>query len=130
MPETAQSFFAPSHAVMAFIAIALLVAFFNRVRLFETVERFRNSRRRYLHIGGFAQDLENGFSSRNFDISTNIAAGDQRSLNEEATQQIRAIMEAENIGFDEARAAYFRDTLDLNNIDENGVPRDPRTVTF
>lgn len=130
MSETAKSFFAPYHAVMAFVAIGLLIAFHKRVRIYESVERFRNSRRQYLHIGGFGQDLENGLSSRNFDISANIAAGDQRSLNEEATQQIRAIMESENIGFDEARAAYFRDTLDLNNIDENGVPRDPRTVTF
>lgn len=39
-------------------------------------------------------------------------------------------MEQKGIGFDQARLEYTRKQLNQNNIDDQGVPKDPKLVTF
>lgn len=39
-------------------------------------------------------------------------------------------MNTKGVGFDEARLEYTRSELNKNDIDENGLPRDPKLVVF
>lgn len=80
----------------------------------------------------FEDDVASGLSSSNFDLeSNNIATNDNRAgLSESAKLQIKKIMEEKGVSFDDARLEYTRNELSKNNIDENGVPRDPKLVMF
>lgn len=121
-----------SHHVLLFVVIVLLVlAFHFRRKLAERFETWRNKRRwNRLATTGFEGDLENGFSSNNFDITDNIAKNDPRTLDEAAKEEIRSLMQRHNLTFDEARLRYLREKMRANGVDANGVPTDPRTVTF
>lgn len=74
--------------------------------------------------------MENGLTSDNFDIEANIRAQDPRSLDENAREEIQALMEAQQLSFDEARLKYFRNKMAENGVGSDGVPTDPRTVTL
>lgn len=110
-----------------FILAILAVAFYFRRPLIDRYSSWRNSRswRR-----GFQADLENGLTSDNFDIEANIRAQDPRSLDENAREEIQALMEAQQLSFDEARLKYFRNKMAENGVGSDGVPTDPRTVTL
>lgn len=110
-----------------FILVILAVAFYFRRPLIDRYSSWRNSRswRR-----GFQADLENGLTSDNFDIEANIRAQDPRSLDENAREEIQALMEAQQLSFDEARLKYFRNKMAENGVGSDGVPTDPRTVTL
>lgn len=121
------------HVFGALLVVALLVAFHFRVKLIERFEHWRNSRR-WVQLqtdeDGFRRDLEDGFSSGNFDVTDNIRSGDTRTLDHAAKKAIRAAMEKDNLSFDAARLQYFQGKMRDNGIDSEGVPTDPRTVTF
>lgn len=128
-----------SHHVAIFVVVVIVVIFLIhfRQRIAAWHDRFRTRRRmRYarLHdnLGGFELDVENGLSSANFDLQSNIDnASDTRSgLLESAAQEIRHIMEEEHVSFDEARLRYFNMELAENGIGADGVPTDRKTVTF
>lgn len=74
--------------------------------------------------------MEHGLTSDSFDIGANVRSGDLRALDDAAKAEIRAMMLRRNMSFDEARLEYFRGKMKDNGIGSNGVPTDPRTVTF
>ena len=79
----------------------------------------------------FADDLEAGLTSTQFDLSANIADGDTRAgLDNQAKRQIRKIMNRQRIDFDEARRIYTEQRFANNNIGPDGRPRDPKFVSF
>lgn len=125
------------HHVLAAIVvlIILIVVYIFRHRIIGYVDRYRMRNRVSLYTpldvsGSFQEDLEAGLHSDNFSLSSNIADGDPRTLQEEAKATITQIMESEGLSFDEARLAYTQRELERNNVDSTGLPRDPRLVTM
>lgn len=79
----------------------------------------------------FAGDMEAGFSSGAFDLSGNVAEGDSRAgLDATAKREVRRIMRNRRVGFDEARRIYTEQRFAKNNIGADGLPRDPKFVSF
>lgn len=101
------------------------------------------TRRRWVHLlpvpdyiyqrlpSSFAGDVESGFTSSDFDLSTNIASGDSRAgLDQRAKRELQHIMRGRGVGFDEARRIYTEQLFAKNNIGPDGSPRDPKFVSF
>lgn len=79
----------------------------------------------------FMGDVEAGFSSSQFDLSSNITGGDSRSgLDQAAKREISRIMKRQRVAFDEARRIYTEQRFAKNNIGPDGRPRDPKFVSF
>ena len=79
----------------------------------------------------FTNDIESGFTSSDFDLSTNVASGDSRAgLDQQAKREVQRIMKSRNVGFDEARRTYTEARFAKNNIGPDGLPRDPKFVSF
>ncbi|GAV49549.1 hypothetical protein ZYGR_0P01930 [Zygosaccharomyces rouxii] len=97
-------------------------------------ERYIRLRRGLGHRIGlnddFADDLESGLSSRHFDITSRNASDERHGLDPAAKEEIRNIMERENMGFDKARLLYTERVFGQNNIAPDGTPLDPKAITF
>ena len=79
----------------------------------------------------FSNDIESGFSSSDFDLQANVAAGDSRAgLDQQAKREVQKIMKNKRVGFDEARRIYTEGRFAKNNIGPDGRPRDPKFVSF
>ena len=79
----------------------------------------------------FSNDIESGFSSSDFDLSTNVAAGDaRRGLDQRGKWEIQKIMRSRRVNFDEARRIYMEQSFAKNSIGADGRPRDPKFVSF
>lgn len=85
----------------------------------------------YSHLPSFQRDIENGLSSENFNLVLNNSEDARKGLDENAKSKILKCME-ENPGlsFDDARLKYTREELAKNKIGPDGMPLDPKTVTF
>ncbi|KAE8348741.1 hypothetical protein BDV28DRAFT_79102 [Aspergillus coremiiformis] len=101
------------------------------------------SRARWMHLipvpdyiydrlsSSFAEDIEAGLTSTQFDLSANIADGDARDgLDNQAKRQVQKIMKRQRVDFDEARRIYTEQRFANNNIGPDGRPRDPKFVSF
>lgn len=116
--------------LILFIVISLIIFHF-RHKIGEFHDRLRLKRRsRYINLNDeFSQDLQQGLSSGNFDLEENV--GDNRKgLNTDQKLAITQIMREQAIDFDEARMIYTKQQFTNHEIDANGVPLDPKTVTF
>jgi hypothetical protein len=79
----------------------------------------------------FRDDIENGFTSSAFDLTANVEAGDSRQgLDDAAKREVQTIMKRRGVGFDEARRLYMQNRFKKNNIGADGIPRDPKFVSF
>ncbi|KAH7321527.1 hypothetical protein BKA65DRAFT_408947 [Rhexocercosporidium sp. MPI-PUGE-AT-0058] len=79
----------------------------------------------------FSADIENGLSSSAFDLSGNVAAGDsRRGLDDKSKREIQKIMKSRRVNFDEARRIHTEGRFAKNNIGPDGLPRDPKFVSF
>ncbi|SCU90796.1 LAME_0E10066g1_1 [Lachancea meyersii CBS 8951] len=121
-------------AVIALMGCALLV-FIRRERIRENYvdiwERQRNFLNRGIRLNnGFSEDIEAGFTSRNFDLSSHNADDQRDGLDDEAKNEIKQIMQQDRVDFDQARFIYLKQKLGNNNIAANGMPLDPKAVTF
>ena len=88
----------------------------------------------YIYVrlpSSFTNDIESGFTSAHFDLSTNLAAGDSRAgLDQQAKREVQKIMRSRKVGFDEARRIYTEARFAKNDIGPDGLPRDPKFVSF
>nr|Q876Z1.1 RecName: Full=UPF0357 protein AAL017W; Flags: Precursor [Eremothecium gossypii ATCC 10895]AAO21871.1 YCL012Cp [Eremothecium gossypii] len=120
---------------LAVMAGILVVAHRNRETIrYKTSEfmvRLRSRFGGYTSINDhFVRDLEDGFSSQNFDL-TSANSNDTRSgLDEASKQEIRRIMEEQGLGFDQARLVYTTRKFGAHGIAPDGMPLDPKVVTF
>ncbi|KAF2736972.1 hypothetical protein EJ04DRAFT_462128 [Polyplosphaeria fusca] len=79
----------------------------------------------------FREDVEAGLHSNNFNLAENIEAGDSRSgLDATAKKEVQRIMKRRGVGFDEARRIYMQEAFKKGGIGEDGIPRDPKFVSF
>ena len=57
--------------------------------------------------------------------------GDSRAgLDDRGKREVQRIMKSRSIGFDEARRVYMEQNFKKNNIGPDGLPRDPKFVSF
>ena len=76
-------------------------------------------------------DVESGFTSADFDLSSNIMEGDSRGgLDQKAKREIQRLMKIRGINFDEARRVYMEQRFKKHGIGEDGIPKDPKFVSF
>ena len=76
-------------------------------------------------------DVESGFTSNDFDLSSNVMEGDSRAgLDVKGKRDVQRITKNRGIGFDEARRVYMEQRFKKNNIGADGLPRDPKFVSF
>lgn len=81
--------------------------------------------------GGFQADVEDGLTSNHFDLQPNIQSYDSREgLDDRAKSAIRQIMRKNQMSFDQARLAFFKEQLRSGNVTSDGIPRDPKFVSF
>ncbi|CCK71587.1 uncharacterized protein KNAG_0H01720 [Huiozyma naganishii CBS 8797] len=78
----------------------------------------------------FAEDVESGFHSQNFDIRSENGEDSRSGLDNAAKAEIRRIMNNENLTFDKARLRYTERQFGKNLIAPDGTPLDPKAVTF
>lgn len=79
----------------------------------------------------FTGDIEAGLSSDTFDLSGNVTDGDSRAgLDNKAKREILAIMKKRRLKFDQARKVYMEQRFSANGIGPDGLPRDPKFVSF
>jgi len=124
-----------------FVSIALAtVLYFTRSRwtqhlperVQDALSRLNPSNFTYSRLpSSFMGDVEGGFTSTNFDLSSNIMEGDSRGgLDQTAKREIQRLMKTRGINFDEARRVYMEQRFKKNGIGEDGIPRDPKFVSF
>lgn len=119
--------------IVVIIIIAAILIFHFRHRIAAAHDRWRTRQRMgYVNLDlSFQDDLESGLNSESFDIRSNIDGQDpRRGLLEEGKREVQRIMNERGMTFDEARLEYTRSRLAENNIDADGMPLDPKTVTF
>ena len=69
--------------------------------------------------------------SSNFDLSSNIEAGDSRGgLDEGGKREVQRIMKTRGLTFDEARRHVVQERFKKAGIGPDGRPRDPKFVSF
>ncbi|KAH8895146.1 hypothetical protein GQ53DRAFT_619699, partial [Thozetella sp. PMI_491] len=78
----------------------------------------------------FAGDIEAGLSSSTFDLSENLQGDSRAGLDDEAKREILKIMKRRRLKFDQARKAYMEQRFAANGIGADGLPRDPKFVSF
>lgn len=79
----------------------------------------------------FSNDIESGFTSTDFDLTSNVAAGDSRAgLDQQGKREVQRIMRSRKVGFDEARRIFTEERFANNGIGPDGRPRDPKFVSF
>jgi len=79
----------------------------------------------------FMGDVESGLTSSDFDLSSNVMEGDSRGgLDTKGKRDVQRLMRTRGISFDEARRVYTEQRFAKNNIGADGVPRDPKFVSF
>lgn len=134
-PTHLSTSFIKSHYVLIVLCIVLLgIIFHLRHKIGELLDRYRTRRRiqqgYYQNLGSFEGDVNDGLSSLNFDLEANNLNDTRKGLSETAKEEIKKIMNTKGVSFDEARLEYTRSELNKNDIDENGLPRDPKLVVF
>ena len=79
----------------------------------------------------FRDDVEAGLHSSDFDLAGNITEGDSRSgLDARGKRDVLKIMRSRKVDFNEARKIYTEQRFAKNNIGPDGMPRDPKFVSF
>jgi hypothetical protein len=79
----------------------------------------------------FAGDIEAGLSSNTFDLSGNVEDGDSRAgLDDASKKAILKIMKKWMMNFVQARKKYMEERFSANGIGADGMPRDPKFVSF
>ncbi|GAA5811595.1 hypothetical protein MFLAVUS_005035 [Mucor flavus] len=82
------------------------------------------------NAGSFETDIEDGLTSSQFDLTTNLDEEDSRAGLKDK-EEIMRIMKRQNVSFDEARLIRQQKILKKNNIDPiTGLPLDPKFVQF
>lgn len=79
----------------------------------------------------FREDIEAGLSSSSFNLDENVEAGDSRQgLDDAGKKEVMRIMKRRGVDFDEARRIYMQERFKKNGIGADGIPRDPKFVSF
>lgn len=79
----------------------------------------------------FQDDAEQGLHSSDFSLADNLVGEDSRGgLDDAAKKEVLRIMKRRGMNFDQARAVYMERRFAANGISADGMPRDPKFVSF
>ncbi|KAI5949302.1 hypothetical protein KGF54_005537 [Candida jiufengensis] len=142
------------YIILIILVLTGLIIFYYRFKIIAYHDRWRTRRRiqqgyySNLNIGdeisedeidsefnldneSFTNDIEQGLNSSNFDVAnTNLEDG-RKGLSPRGKRYIKKLMEMDkNLTFDDARLIFLQNELNKNNIGNDGLPNDPRLVTF
>ena len=78
----------------------------------------------------FREDVEAGLHSADFDMTGNVEGDSRSGLDADAKREVLLIMKRRGVGFDEARRIYMERNFRKSGIGSDGLPRDPKLVTF
>lgn len=78
----------------------------------------------------FRDDVEAGLHSSDFDMTTNVEGDSRSGLDESGKREVLRIMKRKNVGFDEARRIFMENRFKKAGIGQDGVPNDPKFVSF
>ncbi|EXJ62717.1 hypothetical protein A1O7_03155 [Cladophialophora yegresii CBS 114405] len=128
------------YTVLLFSLLAATVLYFTRSRwtpylpdrVQDVLYRLHPSNFTYSQLpSSFMGDVEGGFTSADFDLSSNVMEGDSRGgLDQTAKREIQRLMKMRGINFDEARRVYMEQRFKKNGIGADGIPKDPKFVSF
>ncbi|KAE9971834.1 hypothetical protein BLS_004292 [Venturia inaequalis] len=89
---------------------------------------------RFIHYApipqNFREDVEAGLHSADFDMTGNVEGDSRSGLDETAKKEVLRIMKRRGVGFDEARRIFMEQNFKKSGIGKDGLPRDPKLVTF
>jgi hypothetical protein len=121
-------------SVTLFFFVTATALFFSRTYWRHLVPEFQIPGAGYLYSRlptSFADDIDAGLSSNTFDLSGNVESGDSRAgLDDASKAEILKIMKKRRMNFDQARKAYMENRFKANGIGADGLPRDPKFVSF
>jgi hypothetical protein len=121
-------------SVTLFFFVTATALFFSRGYWRHLVPELRIPGAGYLYSRlptSFADDIEAGLSSNTFDLSGNVESGDSRAgLDDASKAEILKIMKKRRMNFDQARKTYMENRFKANGIGADGLPRDPKFVSF
>ncbi|KAI5959828.1 uncharacterized protein KGF55_005060 [Candida pseudojiufengensis] len=79
----------------------------------------------------FVNDINQGLNSSNFDVENSNYQDSRKGLSIRGKKYIKKLMETDkNLTFDDARLIYIQNELNKNGINNDGLPNDPKLVTF
>jgi hypothetical protein len=78
----------------------------------------------------FREDVEAGLHSADFDMTGNVEGDSRSGLDAEAKREVMKIMKRRGVNFDEARRIFMEQRFRKSGIAADGLPRDPKLVTF
>lgn len=79
----------------------------------------------------FRDDIEAGLHSSAFDMTGNVEGDDARQgLDDAGKKEVLRIMKRKSVGFDEARRLLMQERFSKAGVGSDGVPRDPKFVSF
>ncbi|KAH7308212.1 protein precursor [Stachybotrys elegans] len=121
-------------SVSIFFLVVATALFFTRAQWRHLVPEVHVPGAGYLYSrlpGSFGEDIEAGLSSNTFDLTGNVQSGDSRAgLDDASKAQILKIMKKRRMNFDQARKIYMEERFLANGIGADGLPRDPKFVSF
>ncbi|KTW26100.1 hypothetical protein T552_02995 [Pneumocystis carinii B80] len=117
---------------MFFVFFSCLLIMKRFYKVYIPLKWFRGNKQYSRVESSFQTDLEEGFSSKTFDLYQNIENKDSRAgLDSCSKEEIYHIMNKYKCGFDEARVIFNQERMKYNSIDpQTGKPTDPRAVFF
>ncbi|KAI9345943.1 hypothetical protein BD770DRAFT_396607 [Pilaira anomala] len=123
------------YLVLLLLLISICYVFRNQIREAWSTIADKTNRLFGYHLlptnaGSFESDIEDGLTSSQFDLTTNLDEEDSRAGLKDKEEILR-IMKRQNVSFDEARLIRQQKILKKNNIDPiTGLPLDPKFVQF
>ncbi|KAI8089200.1 uncharacterized protein BX664DRAFT_332405 [Halteromyces radiatus] len=122
--------------ILLFILLIVLGFIFRR-KLVDLASKAADQTNRFLgyhllptNIGSFEDDIEDGLTSSQFDLTNNLTEQETRAGLKDK-EEILKIMKRQNVSFDQARLIRQQKLLKKNNIDPaTGLPLDPKFVSF
>jgi hypothetical protein len=97
----------------------------------QWLDRLPASFHRYAPLPtNFREDVEAGLHSADFDMTDNVEGDSRSGLDAKGKQEVLRIMKRRGVGFDEARRIHMEESFKKGGIGKDGLPRDPKLVTF
>ena len=122
------------YSVVLFIFVTVTALFMTRAYWRHHVPEIRLPGTGYIYSrlpNSFASDIEAGLSSSTFDLTGNLESGDSRAgLDDASKKEVLKIMKKRRMNFDQARKVYMENRFKANGIGADGLPRDPKFVSF
>ncbi|KAH6622070.1 hypothetical protein C7974DRAFT_414742 [Boeremia exigua] len=78
----------------------------------------------------FRDDIEAGLHSTDFDLTANVEGDERAGLDDKGRKEVLRIMKRRGVGFDEARRLLMQERFAKAGVGLDGVPSDPKFVSF